>query len=220
MTKDYIPGADAAFDSWQNNLVNKVDPVAGALGIPEAAITDLHTRKARWDAAYKKTEDPATHTKAAVLEKKEARVDYVAGLRNFNNVYLLHNPGLTDQDRELFGLPVHDTKPTPAPPINSWPELEVDFTRHQKHALTARDSETKSTGRPAHAAGFEIWRKMGDPAPVDDTDFQLVVQALHSPHALTYTRAESGMRVYYRARWINTRGVPGPWGEVESALIA
>jgi hypothetical protein len=57
-------------------------------------------------------------------------------------------------------------------------------------------------------------------APVDDTDFQLVVQAPHSPHALTYTKAESGVRVYYRARWINTRGVPGPWSEVKNAVIA
>jgi hypothetical protein len=155
-----------------------------------------------------------------VLEKNEARIDYVANLRGLNNTYLMHNPGLTDEDRALFGLPVHDTKPTPAPPSNSRPEVEVDFTQLQKHTLIVHDAGTKSAGKPAHAAGFEIWRKIGDPAPVDDPDYQLVVQAPHSPHALTYAKAESGLRVYYRARWINTRGVPGPWSETESAVIA
>jgi hypothetical protein len=218
--KDYIPRGDANFDLWQRNLINKINPMAGQLGIPEAVIAATHAAQARWEAAFKKTQDPATRTKGAVLEKNEAHTAYETNIRGVNNTYLMYNPLLTDEDREDFGLPVHDTKPTPAPPINSWPELEVDFTRIQKHTLTAQDSESKSAGKPAHAAGFEIWRKVGDPAPTTNSDWQLVVQAPHSPHALDYDEAESGLRVYYRARWINTRGVPGPWSETESAIIA
>jgi hypothetical protein len=62
MKSDFIPRPDGKFHAWQNNLVGKIDPVAGALGITEAAMTELHTKKARWDAAYKKADDPATRT--------------------------------------------------------------------------------------------------------------------------------------------------------------
>jgi hypothetical protein len=82
-----------------------------------------------------------------------------------------------------------------------------------------RDTETKSAGKPAHVAGFEIWRKVGDPAPTTEADWQLVVQAPHSPHALNYNEEESGQRAYYRVRWVNTRGVPGPWSEIQNAII-
>jgi hypothetical protein len=220
MSTDFIPRSDLAFNSWQNNLLNKAQAAEVQLNIPPHVTMELHMKQDRWTMAYAAVEDPATHTKAAVKEKQEARLDYEAALRVFNNAYLIHNPAMTDADRENFGLPVHDTKPTPAPEIGSRPELEVDFKQIQKHILTARDTETKSAGKPAHVAGFEIWRKVGEPAPATDTDWQLVVQAPHSPHALTYNEVDSGSRAYYRVRWVNTRGVPGPWSETISAIIA
>jgi hypothetical protein len=190
------------------------------LNIPPHIIMELHPKQDRWAAAFQAAEDPQTRTKATVKEKQEARENYESALREFIKAWLAYNPEMSDADRENFGLPVHDTKPTPAPPIESRPELEVGFKEIQKHVLTARDTGSKGAGKPAHAAGFEIWRKVGDPAPADDTDFQLVVQAPHSPYALTYTKAESGLRAYYRVRWVNTRGVPGPWSETMSAVIA
>jgi hypothetical protein len=220
MSTDFIPRSDAAFSSWQNNLLNKAEAAEMRLNIPPDVMMDIRIKQGRWMMAYQAVEDPATCTKAAVKEKQEARDDFESTIRGFNNAYLIHNPAMTDADRENFGLPVHDTKPTPAPDIGSRPELEADFKQLQKHILMARDTEIKSAGKPAHVAGFEIWRKVGEPAPTTDADWQLVVQAPHSPHALTYNEAESGLRVYYRVRWVNTRGVPGPWSETVSVIIA
>jgi hypothetical protein len=216
----YIPRADRTFNQWQDNLLNKAEAAAERLNIPPDAITAIRAKQARWTKAFKATEDPATRTKATVKEKQEARAAFEHDVRVFNNAYLIHNPAMTDVDRENFGLPVHDTKPTPAPEITSCPELEVNFNSIQRHMLTARNAETWGIGKPAHVAGFEIWRKVGDPAPADDIDFQLVVQATRSPYVLNYHKEESGLRVYYRARWMNTRGVPGPWSKTASAIIA
>jgi hypothetical protein len=66
--------------------------------------------------------------------------------------------------------------------------------------------------------GFEIWRCIGK-EPQGDGDWSMVAVPSHSPHTLNYDMSQSGMRVYYRVRWINTRGVPGPWSEVVSAII-
>jgi hypothetical protein len=219
MRTDFVPASDPAFNLWQNNLLNKAGVAAARLNIPADAMTAIRTKQARWIAAFNAAEDPETRTKAAIKEKQEARDDYETTLREFVKAYLTYNPAMTDADRENFGLPVHDTKPTPAPAIGSRPEVEVDFKQIQKHILTVRDTEAKGAGKPAHVAGFEIWRKVGEPAPATDTDWQLVVQAPHSPHALNYSEAESGLRVYYRVRWVNTRGVPGPWSETQNAII-
>jgi hypothetical protein len=219
-SKDFIPRSDATFHVWQGTLLTKAEAAAPQLGIPPTAFTALREKQARWAAAFAAAEDPETRTKASVKEKQEAREDYEAALREFIRAYLTYNPALTDADRENFGLPVHDTKPTPAPPVNSRPEVEVGFAEIQKHTLTVRDTGRKKAGKPAHAAGFEIWRKVGGDAPATDADWQLVAQAPRSPHDLNYNEAESGLRVYYRVRWVNTRGVPGPWSETVSAIIA
>jgi hypothetical protein len=216
----FIPRPDATFNLWQENLVTKAEGAAPMLNIPPDAMMAIHTKQARWREAFAAAEDPATRTKAAVREKQEAREDYEDALREFNKAYLMYNPAMTDAERENFGLPVHDTKPTPARPITSRPELEVGFKEIQKHILTVHDTEMESAGKPAHAAGFEIWRKVGGDAPATEADWQLVAQAPHSPHELTYSEEQSGLRVYYRVRWINTRGVPGPWSEIVSAVIA
>jgi hypothetical protein len=161
----------------------------------------------------------ATRTSVNILGKNVAKQVLEKHIRKVVKAFLINNPLLTKEDLKLLGLPIHDTTPTPAPPITTHPEVKVSYTEVQQHIITVHDEEGKSVGKPKHAAGFEIWRKVGDPAPVDDTDFQLVVQAPHSPHTLTYTKAESGLRVHYRVRWINTRGVPGPWSEDRSAVI-
>jgi hypothetical protein len=219
MRTDFVPAPDAAFNLWQNNLLNKAQAAEPRLNIPPHIIMELHPKQDRWTAAFNTAEDPQTRTKATVKEKQEARKGYEAALREFIKAWLAYNPEMSDADRENFGLPVHDTKPTPAPDIGSRPELEVDFKQIQKHILMVRDTEAKSAGKPAHVAGFEIWRKVGDPAPTTEADWQLVAQAPHSPHALNYSEAESGLRVYYRVRWVNTRGVPGPWSETQNAVI-
>jgi hypothetical protein len=140
--------------------------------------------------------------------------------RNFVKSNLAYNPKVSDADRENMGIPVHDTKPTPAPDITTRPELEVGFSEIQKHTLIVRDSTAKGAGKPAHAAGFEVWRKVGGDAPATEADWQLVAQVPHSPCTLNYLPEQSGLRAYYRVRWVNTRGVPGPWSETVSAIIA
>jgi hypothetical protein len=123
---DFVPRPDTTFDVWQGNLLNKA----------ETAV--LRTKQSRWAGAFKAAGDPETRTKASVREKQEAREEYESALREFVKAWLTYNPAMTDADRENFGLPVHDTKPTPASEIKSRPEVEVGFKDIQKHTLALR----------------------------------------------------------------------------------
>jgi hypothetical protein len=187
--------------------------------IPEAALTRLIAPKGRWETAYATFEDLAKRTSAVTIEKVEARKAFTRALRLFIKSHLTYNELVTDADRKDLGLPVHDTEPTPVGSIKSRPEVEVKFDAIQEHVLVVHDSETKSAGKPAGAAGFEVWRKVGGEPPASDEEWLLVVQATRSPHTLAYAQADVGKHVYYRLRWVNTRGVPGQWSEMVSAVI-
>ncbi|MDR0422226.1 MAG: hypothetical protein LBH72_04345 [Proteiniphilum sp.] len=219
MNTHYIPDIAARFDVWQRVLVTDIRAKAAELGIPPDGLTRLLTLQERWNRAYSVAENPATRTKGAVKEKTDARREYVAELRRVIRMYITYNSTVSDQEREDMGLPVHSRKRTPAPPITSRPEMEVRFPQVQQHRLVVRDSVLKGRGLPPRAAGFEVWRRMGPPNPAVEDDWRLVTQASHSPFLLTYGEEKSGLRVYYRVRWVNTRGVPGPWSEIISAVI-
>jgi hypothetical protein len=222
MKSDFIPHPDAKFHSWQGNLVGKIDPVAGALGIPEAAMTALHTKKARWDAAYKKADDPATRTKAAVMEKKKARKDYQAYLRDFNNIYLLHNPGLTDADREDFGLPVHKTTRTPAPVAKTYPIGRADTSMLRRiiiHFANQDTSEETSKAKPPGQHGAEIRWALSETPVIDVAELTHSSFDTHTPFTLEFQGHERGKTLYFALCWENTRGEKGPYSPIENAII-
>jgi hypothetical protein len=215
----YIPRQDRKFLAWVINLLKYLMSRTTKFKFPQETYDRLEQKKNIFAQKLEVAEEPATRTSVNVAGKNEAREDLETDTRQAVNEFLIHNHLLTDEDLRMLGLPIHDTKPSPAPPITSRPIVEVGFDEIQKHVLIVRDAEMASAGRPAHAAGFEIWRKVGEPAPVADSDWQLAVQAPHSPHELNYNGSETGLRVYYRVRWINTRGVPGPWSETVNAII-
>jgi hypothetical protein len=223
--KDFIPHSDSEFDPWQDNLVGKVDPIAGQLGIPEATITETHTKKARWDAAYKAAKDPNTRNKVLVLEKNEARADYESNLRNLNNTYLMHSPMLTDAMRLDMGLPVHKTTRTPVPPPTSMVELllrqlggsrvEVAFFPVSENTAARERHEAKPFG----VRGAElIWAILTEP-PKAYEDLVHSVFDTRSPYIFQFNISDAGKTLYVCARWENTTGQKGPWNEIKSIII-
>jgi hypothetical protein len=216
--KDYIPTSDGKFLEWVKFLFAYLYGHAAAWGIPQDSWANIDPLIAAYEAAYAKAEDP-NRGKADVKAKNEARDAVKKAVRQYVKEYLINNHLISDEDREHMGLPVHDKKPTPAPPITIRPELEVVFSEIQKHTLIVRNPVSKHAGKPAHAAGFEVWRKVGGEAPATDAEWLFVAQAAHSPHTLNYSQSESGLRVYYRVRWVNTRELPGPWSETVNAVI-
>ncbi|MDR0422445.1 MAG: hypothetical protein LBH72_05490, partial [Proteiniphilum sp.] len=114
---DFISSNDAVFDGWQKNLLQKL-VVTGTLAswnIPQQAYDDLLPAQAEWDVRYAAAKNPNDRTHAQVTAKNEARKTFEGVLRTFIKAYLTYNPKLTDDEREVLGLPVHKKRRTPAP---------------------------------------------------------------------------------------------------------
>jgi hypothetical protein len=217
---DYIPQADEKFLEWGTVLIRNLGTSLERFGFPEerykvlVKLLDVFTRK------MKRATSPGTRTSVAIHNKDEAREILKKEIRQAVKEYLAHNHRLSRPDRIELGLPVYDEKPSPAPAIHSYPMVSVDIHQTQRHTLKVHDSETKRMRRPTYASGFEIWRKVGGTAPVADSEWELVELALHSPHVLDYPMRERGQWVYYRFRWVNTRGEKGPWSADRTAIIS
>jgi hypothetical protein len=217
MRSDFVPRPDAGFDEWQDNLTIKVAVRAPALSIPPDAVEALQTKKARWTAAFVAAENPATRTKLTVIEKQEARKDYEAALRVFVKSYLAYNPAVTDVDREDFEIPVHKTTRTPAPKADKAPYVTA-IAHGPRQVRFDFGAEQGSTAKPAGQHGVEIASVIADAKPplrqLAHSNFDT-----HTPLILTFEDEERGKTLWYAARWENTRGAKGPWGEIVSVVI-
>ncbi len=67
--------------------------------------------------------------------------------------------------------------------------------------------------------GVQLWRKIGDPAQVDESELEFVREFTRTRMTLDYQMTQGGQTVYYQARWVSTRGDTGPWGELVSATV-
>ncbi|MDR1679719.1 MAG: hypothetical protein LBR81_08090 [Prevotellaceae bacterium] len=56
-------------------------------------------------------------------------------------------------------------------------------------------------------------------ASKSNSDLAFVATDTASPHILKFDSSEVGTMVYYRLRWVNTRGEVGPWSALVSAVI-
>jgi len=66
----------------------------------------------------------------------------------------------------------------------------------------------------------EIWVKLGAPAPATDPDWVFQQAAQRSPAQMNLAQGDIGKPIWIRARWVNTKGQPGPWSLAQNTVIA
>jgi hypothetical protein len=217
MSKGLIPRGHDEFDVFQSNFTTVVEPMLENLGITADSFKPLTEEKAKWQALYQKATNPQNRTQADVLARNSEQKIYSDLLRSFINRFILNNPQVSDADRERLGLHVSDGSRTPSPVPATVPVVTVSIG-HQQHTVHFMNESATSKAKPAGVHGCEIWMKKGE-APKSDTDLAFVTTDTASPYILKFDSSEVGTMVYYRLRWVNTRGEVGPWSALVSAVI-
>jgi hypothetical protein len=220
MNKNFIPKPDAAFNTWQGNLMVGVAPQASAWNIPPDAVAALQTLQTRWITAYAAYENPATRNHLVVKEKRDARKAYEAETRKFVKAYLAYNPAVTDNDREELGLTVPKNSRTPAPVATTYPDFDIDSGTIRRLTVDFYDQGSKkSKAKPEGQHGAEIRWVISDVPIVDVKDLIRSAFDTRTPFTLEFEGHERGKTVYFCLCWENTRGEKGPWSEIQSAVI-
>ncbi len=154
------------------------------------------------------------------VELRQRTAQYKSVIRQLNNEHLRFNSNVSDYDRKYLGLTVIDTKPTPAPVPETHPVLKVDFSQPSRHTLHIADEAKSGKGKPDGVKECEIWYKIADEKPTHYSELLYAGSSSKSPFLMEYDSSDEGKRVWYNARWVNTRGQHGPWGGYASAIIA
>lgn len=221
MPNDYIPRPDAEFDGWQANWVTYAVANDAALGLdPLTDIPAIQAAQTAWDTDYDSHLTAQAAAQAARQAKDTERETFVALLRSYSQ-QIQNRTGTTDEQRGGLGITVPDTTPTPVAAPTTAPVLNIVTSERLRHVVEASKTalEGGGLGRPPGVRGVQLWRKIGDPAPADESDLEFVNEFTRSRMTLDYQMSQGGLTVYYQARWVSTRGETGPWGELVSATV-
>lgn len=217
---DYIPSTEAAFDSWQTNLVSEVETNSKKWGIPDEEVAELKSSQAPWTIGYAKVENKQMRTSVDVAVKNKASADYHKYIRRFVMQWLSVNPKVTDADRTRLDITIHTGVRTVIPAPSTAPVGQIDFSIRHQHTLSYYDQESAhSNAKPEGVTGCEIYVKVDGEAPVSVDEMKYLGTCSASPYVVKYDAGKAGKIAYYWLRWVNHKGEVGPWSIVVSGMI-
>jgi hypothetical protein len=218
MATDYVPKSDDGLLNWAGNLLAYATAHADAMSIAAGTLTALQPLLTAYQTAFEKMADP-NHGVLDTQRKNEARDALTTALRAFVMGYITYNPSVTDDDRREMGAPIHDKTHSPAPVPTSRPIIDTAAVDNRQVAVDLRELAGDKRGKPAGVHGAEILYELRDDPPATAEDLRHSSFATKTRMVYTFTEAERGKKVYFAARWENTRGEKGPWSDVVSAII-
>jgi hypothetical protein len=220
-TTDYIPGKDADFDVFFQNLIDYVDTKTSGTPpawphIPGEAKDTLLEAYPVWHTAYLKTLGP--HTKVDTEVKNERRKAALAIIRPFVAQYLRFPP-VTNADRSAMGINNYDTTrtPTDVPTIHVGFSLEIKAVYEIQIRLWVLETEKHAI--PANMNGVVAYWLVSD-TPITEQK-ELICTKLITKHidVLHFAPEERGKTVYVACRWESERGKEGEWSPIQSFVV-
>jgi len=216
---DFIPHADGKFNTFQSNFLTLVIANLLTWAIPVLASTALAVFQTDWNSKWAIAQNRGSRTPVDTKAKNVSKKAYIKALRAFVKTWITGNVAITDPQRLSLGVNVPKVTRTPMPVPTDQPFLEVDENTHTIHIVSFRQSsDVHSKGKPDGVASCEIRVQVGGALPVLPETCP-IVYIRGKAFSITYDVTLVGTTAYYFARWINTRGAPGPWTLVVIAII-
>jgi hypothetical protein len=216
----YIPQSHDGFHRFAGVFYDRLSEKLGSFKLDESVLKPLTAAKGKYELAYDRAANPDGASRADRLERDEREADYRQAIREVVNAWIRYNPNVGDYDKKYLGLTIADKTPTPAVIPATHPVIKVDFSEPSRHTLHISDEDKSGRAKPEGVKECEIWYKIAAEEPAHYDDLHYAGSASKATFLLTFDVPERGKKVWYNARWVNTRGAKGPWGEFENAFIA
>lgn len=219
---DFIPRRDGDFDAWQKNYVAYAVAHSPALGLTHADVDALEDLQTGWRKKLGQNTEALAMAEASTAAKREARAAFEQLLRSIS-ARIRATATIDDAERAALGLSLMSGPPTPSPAPDSFPVLALAGADRLLHRIHLADnlSPLRKT-RPRGMAGAELRLFLSPPntpAPADPADFDFYALATRTPALVEFAAADGGLTAHYVARWLSTRGQPGPWSATMSATV-
>lgn len=214
---DYIPKKDSELLLWGTNFTGIVAAYAGKWTIDTGTVTDLQDAMTAYDMNLKIADGP-NRNKVNVERKNVSRAVFVSKVRALVN-YQLKNPVISDADRLMLGLRIHDKTPSTLPVPTEIPALGIEVHNPRQLSIVFRNADSESKAKPYGVNGAVIVYGLPDTPPAKQSDLPRNVLATRTPHILEFEETERGRTVYIAICWQNEKGQKGPWSDMEQAIV-
>jgi hypothetical protein len=216
---DYIPAADADFNTWLTNFLSFASANLAALGLVVGDVTPSQTAATQWNTDYAAHVATQAAAQGARQTKDQSRAQVETLVRPL--VQRLQTTGtVKDSHRESLGINVRSTTRTAAAEPATRPVATVDTSQRLRHVISFVDETTpNSRAKPDGVSGCELWVKVGDAPPVSPSECHYLATDTSTPYTANYDGGDAGKVAHYMLRWVNTRGERGPWSQTSSATI-
>lgn len=219
MPAPYIPTKDALLVPWEANfstLITANPPLYGLVTGDAVAIAAAYSA---YNSSYTLSIDPSTRTKVTVNAKNIARNSSLVTMRGYAALIRV-NQGVSSSDKTSLGLTVPDPTPTPVPPPTSSPLLTFVAGTPFQHTIRYADQNTPaSRKKPSGVKFLQVSLFVGTVAPVSPAATPYYGLVTKNPVAIDFEAGDVGKTAFYYARWLNTKGQPGPWSALMQATV-
>lgn len=216
---DYLPGPDADFQAWVTNFVTYANANLAALGLVAADMTPVTTNQTTFNTNFAAHIAAKNAAQAAKQAKDEGRAGLTAAIRPLVR-RLQASSAVSNAEREALGITVAQGGGPIGPPTTA-PIASIECGARLQHTLRFVDETTPTRkAKPAGVLGVEIWNKVGNTPPANESELRFVAVDTNAPFVLNYTSEDGGKTAYYWLRWVSPTGERGPWGEQAQATIA
>lgn len=224
MPSNYIPAADADFNSWLSNFDALLTADPAAYGETAGTAAAVAAVASTWAVAYALATDPSTRTSPTVAAKDAARFSAEQTVRPVA-IRIRNNSAVTNAQRVDLGITVPKVVPTPIPAPTSAAILGLTNATPLVHQLQYSDSVLPDgKAKPYGVIGIEIWRSIGVVPATDPAQTSYYGTATKSPFRSQFSSDDRGKVCTYFGRWV-TRSGPGgmaqvgPWSAALDAYV-
>lgn len=216
---DYIPSPDSDFNNWQINFVNYQQANKAELNVSDEEISTLIAAQSRWEISYEAHLKAQAAAQSARQQKDEDRHAWENAIRNQVRK-LQASDTITNGQRAALGITIPESHRTPASVPTTRPVVIIAESKPLSHTVRFFDETTPNRrAKPAGVMGAEVWVKIGDAPPANTDELKFIGLDTRTPYVSEFDSADGGKTAYYRLRWVNPKGKPGPWSDIVSAPI-
>jgi hypothetical protein len=224
MAASWLPLKDQELLPFVTNFSSKVSAAPTTYGLVAADATALAALVTAFNTALATASNPSTRTKTAVANKNVAKVQLVADMRVLAK-RIQANPAVTVGQKTDLGLPIHAVVPSPVPPPTTTPIVNIAAKGIRTITLRLADQTTPTKkSKPAGTFGAEIYSYVtptpGGTLPTSLEQWRFEGVATKNIFDVDYTGDDVGKTANIVARWLGSKGEPGPVSAPISGMIA
>jgi hypothetical protein len=181
--------------------------------------TKYGPKAAKFFSIYTKYDDVSARTSLIIIELNEAEAEFLVVYLELQEMFTA-NPLVTNEDLVLLGFTPRSSEERHAAPVETrYPWYRSSTPRIGCVEIEYGDIESGGKKKPAGQHGIECRWGILPGAPADASGLHNSEFDTHTPLVLNFPGEERGKTVYFALRWENSRGLKGPFGPIESAVI-